>query len=240
MAWNEQYKQLPQDNNNPGYGAAAIRDLKTKLEGLIGVGHNFDLVAVSNQGRHLPGTAILDLDSDALGVNHLQVGRMKATSDDTIATMKIKGLTADLNLKGYDQVSISGDETILGVKTFAVAPAISAIVTDADPDSTIANVGYVKSKTETINIIPIIENVSPLVDLDINDSYDDLLYTIIHKPDVTNLEDLLAQINIELIELRTALSAVSTDNEFGQDLKTDGSPTFDILTATKVYGAVWG
>ena len=77
--WNSTYKQNPANNNNPGYGADAIRDLKSTLETVFQAGHNFDLLSVSEQGKHLPGTAIIDLNGDTDALNNLQVGRLKGT-----------------------------------------------------------------------------------------------------------------------------------------------------------------
>ncbi len=43
MVWNEQYKQYPQTENNPGYGADSIRDLKLNLEEKFTAEHKFNL-----------------------------------------------------------------------------------------------------------------------------------------------------------------------------------------------------
>jgi hypothetical protein len=250
--WNNQYKLNPPDDNNPGYGAAAIRDLKTNIEGIVGVGHNFDLVTPSNQGKHLPGTAIVDLDSDAEAVNHLQKGRLKATTVGTEATLIVKGATADQPIKGYDQVSLSGDETITGTKTFTTSPSVTQTVSDASPDTTLANVGYVKTKTTTDSIEPTLKNVSPAVNQDITDIYANTIVTIPHQADTTNLESLLNQINTELIAVRSALDTTASHNSFGQNLRVTDTVSFGGLnvngalvatgdiTGANVYGAVWG
>lgn len=256
--WNVQYKQNPPDDNNPGYGAAAIRDLKTNIEGVVGREHDFDLVTPANQGKHLAGSAILDLDADPNAVNNLQKGRLKATSSGTTATMQIKGASSDLNVKGYDQVSKADTETITGAKTFTTSPVVTATISDASPDTALANVGYVKTKTATGNIVPTINNVGTTVNKPITDIYASTITTINSVNDVSTLEALLGQVSTELEVIRNALNLVASHNSFGQNLRTSDTPTFagitvngvasftDNITTTgditgaRVYGAVWG
>jgi hypothetical protein len=253
MSWNGQYSSLPQDDNNPGYGAAAIRDLKTKIEGLFGREHNFDLDLTSNQGKHFAGSAIIDLDSDGTAVNNLQQGRLKGITFDTnYAILTVKGETSDQQIKGYNQVNLDGDETIGGEKTFSTAPVISAVFPEDPADQTIANVGYVNLKTDTSEIEPDLLNVSPITDLTISDFNTNDIYTIIHKADTDNLESLLLQISTELIEVRTAIQANAANNPFGQNLQVTDAVTFagqtingnvvatGNITGVKVFGAVWG
>lgn len=246
-SWNQQYKSNPPDDNNPGYGAAAIRDLKTNIEGVVGNEHNFSLIDLGVQGQHYPGSAIIDLAEDtSTKVNNLQAGRLKGSTDaDSKTTLQVKGVTEDLNIEGYNQVSKSGDETIAGTKTFTTAPAITQIVDDESSDTTIANVGYVKFKNDTTEINPIENNASPVSDLAISDFNSNLIYTILNDEDTNNLEELLVQIVEQLGELRATVNALALNNPFSQDLTTTGSPTFTGVTATgnisanKVYGAVW-
>jgi len=252
--WNTQYKQNPPDDNNPGYGAAAIRDLKANIEGIVGVEHNFDLVIPSNQGKHLPGSSIIDLDDDSEAVNSLQVGRLKGTSHETedTATMQVKGELVDLDIKGYDQVSLDGDETIDGTKTFTTSPSVTQTINDESPDTALANVEYVKAKTTTTSIEPTIDNVSTATDKAITDIYASTILTILHQADTENLEEILSQISFELEVLRNSLNTVGSHNSFGQNLRSTDSPTFSGLTingnivatgnitGAKVYGAVWG
>lgn len=94
--WNTQYKQNPPNDNNPGYGAESIRDLKTNIEGIVGNEHNFDLVTTSGQGQHRPGSAIIDLAEDtSTKVNNLQAGRLKGSTDlDSKTTLQVKGVSS--------------------------------------------------------------------------------------------------------------------------------------------------
>lgn len=248
--WNNVYKQNPPDDNNPGYGAAAIRDLKTNIEGLVGREHDFDFALPANQGKHLAGSAIIDLDSDTDAVNNAQIGRLSGitdSEDSTVATLAVNGETAYQNIKGYNQVSLAGDETIAGIKTFSTAPVISETVDDESSDTTIANAGYVRLKSLTSSIEPAITNVSPAVSLPITDVYGETITTMAHNAtDTGSLEELLVQVNAELINLRTALNTVASYKQYGQDLNDTASPTFAGLTTTgtitgaAVYGVVWG
>jgi hypothetical protein len=239
--WNGQYKQNPPNSNNPGYGAEAIRDLKTNIEGIVGREHNFDTDTVSGQGKHLPGSAIIALDEDTeTPVDSGQIGRLKGSTTNSKTTLQVKATSTDLNIEGYNQVSKTGDETIAGIKTFTDAPAVTQIVDDGSSDTTLANVGYVKTKTGTTSITPSVINVTPATDLNLLDFNGNQYDTITSKPDTNNLEELLAQISGELAELRTAVQTNGLNNPFGQNLETTSIVTFGTVTADKVFNPVWG
>jgi hypothetical protein len=248
--WNNVYKQNPPDDNNPGYGAASIRDLKTNIEGLIIAEHKFPLTTgLSAQGQHKAGSAIVDLTDETIDdrVNNSQIGRLKGSTDvDDKTTLQVLGETLYLDIEGKNQVSNIGDETIAGEKIFTTAPLITQVVDDGSDDDTIANVGYVKTKTSTTSIEPTVNNVGPAPAIELR-SYDaELLNTMaIQLTDSTNLEEFLVSVKTELFNIRAALIAVAPMSPYGQDLRDTGSPTFNVVTATTinadtVLGAVWG
>ena len=255
-AWNAQYKAYPPNSNNPGYGAEAIRDLKTNLENILGVEHSFDVVDdISLQGQHLPGSAIIALDDDTSDdiVNHSRMGRLTGTTTEdadevSVTNLQVLGDEGYRDVRGYNQVSTDQNQTITGEHTFVTAPILSVTLDDNSDDDEFANVGFVRSESSTTGIEPAVVNAGPasnFVLYDFNDGSNPL-YTIYAKDDTNNLEELLSQIVGELAYLRAAVSAVATNNPFDQNLEDDSSPTFagltvnGTITADKVTGAVWG
>ncbi len=252
--WNSVYKQNPPDDNNPGYGAASIRDLKTNIEALITAEHKFPLTTgLAAQGQHKAGSAIVDLTDQTIDdrVNNSQIGRLKGSTDvNDKTTLQVLGETLYLDIEGVNQVSNIGDENIAGIKTFGTAPVIP-VMTDLEwesaADGTITNKKYVDDSTLTTAIIPTVDNVgpSPAIELDTYDS--ELLYTLpIQAIDSENLEEFLVSVKQELFNIRAALIAVAPMSPYGQDLRDTGAPTFASVTATTsinapiIYGAVWG
>jgi hypothetical protein len=252
--WNNVYKQNPDDDNNPGYGAASIRDLKTNIEGLIIAEHKFPLTTgLSAQGQHKAGSAIVDLTDETIDdrVNNSQIGRLKGSTDvDDKTTLQVLGETLYLDIEGKNQVSNIGDETIAGLKKFTTAPELPNVVIDegTDPD-TISNVAYVRTKTDTDAIIPDVNNVGPTPALVLSNYANDVpaVHTMpIQAVNSENLEEFLVSVDTELSNIRAALIDITAMSPYGQDLRDTGAPTFSTVTATtsisapNVFGAVWG
>jgi hypothetical protein len=250
--WNNVYKQNPPDDNNPGYGAASIRDLKTNIEGLITAEHKFPLTTnLATQGQHKAGSAIVDLPDATIDdrVNNNQIGRLRGYTDgdDKTTLQVLNGDLSYVNIFGINQVSNVGNETISGVKTFNSAPLVTQVVDDGSDNDTIANVGYVKTKTSTTSIEPTVDNVGPSPAIELKTFDDELINTMpIQAVDSENLEEFLLSVKTELFNVRSALIAVAPMSPYGQDLSDNGSPTFagvtvnGTLSATRVEGAVWG
>lgn len=260
--WNTAYSSNPPDDNNPGYGAAAIRDLKTNIQSIVGNEHDFTRTsgATATQGQHEPGSAICDFtngadqDGDYTSVNNGQVGRLTATTTETTdtngdavekTTMKVN--TYDdgyVNIQGHNQVSLTGDETIYGEKIFNESPIIP-VLTDTEledaADGTIATIKYVKTETEPSAI-----EFASSINMGPSLAYSDYTYngdTLYSKTVTTPYDDLaslITSIQTELASLRASITAVAGMSPYGQDLRKTASPTFNVVTADTVYGAVWG
>jgi len=242
--WNATYKESPRNDNNPFFGAAEIRDLKTNIESVVGNEHKFDLTpeGLATQGQHKAGTSYINLDDDPDALNRTGRGRLVGTTaaavEDDSVTMQVQGETTYQNIKGYNQVSLDTDETITGVKNFT-SPITMSGAQGTSSDS-LATLAYVTAETETTSIEPTVNNFGVTINTAVKDMNNNPIGTYIARTDTNNLEEALGQIKVELDELRTIVKALAENNLFGQNLKTDSNVSFNTVTATKVIGAVWG
>lgn len=265
--WNTAYSSNPPDDNNPGYGAAAIRDLKLNIQSVVGNEHDFTTTSGSTglQGQHEPGSAIcdytngLDQDADYTSVDNGQVGRLTATTTETtdvngdaVEKTTLKVNTYDdgyVDIQGYNQVSLTGDETIYGEKIFDESPIIP-VLTDSElddaADGTIATISYVQEQSSPSAIEFTSElNMGP------SSAYTDYTYNgdaLYSKSNTSSYDDLfsiITAIQTELASLRSSVTAVAGMSPYGQDLRETASPTFNgvssnTITANSITGAVWG